>query len=407
VHLGVAAHTVTPRLRYAAGLYARLLGVPISCYAEPDFVSRSLTEPSPTHWIGYGVQVEGVAAYIEPDGLLFESGINRLRKAPAPADPFAYAFWHTAEYSHYQLAKLDAHSRYREPAPGSGYAPPSVFVLARQLAERLGIDLPRPQPRISFTLDLDFPWVYAHKGSAVQLGAVFKRLALMQLRGAADALRVLAGGPDPSDVYAQLPHWLPPARTRIFVLAGGRTPFDSRYGFSNPHFVKLLNHLHTEGYAFGIHPSYAAAWDPEVFARELAVMANWHGPVEHCRFHYGRYRLPHSRRMLLAHGVRNDYTTFFVTQNGFRHNFPAPFPWYDLEAEVETELMLHPTIWMDRVFLSALRLTPEKAIQQAQALNALAAECGGDVCVLVHNELFSNYGEWKGWLPFAKFVSTC
>ena len=82
-----------------------------------------------------------------------------------------------------------------------------------------------------------------------------------------------------------------------------------------------------------------------------------------------------------------------------------PFPWYDLEKEEVTDLILHPTIIMDRTLLNYLHFNPEEGKKRIQNLIRSCRKINGHFTLLLHNDAFSESEEWKGWRKtFAEIV---
>ena len=74
-----------------------------------------------------------------------------------------------------------------------------------------------------------------------------------------------------------------------------------------------------------------------------------------------------------------------------------PFPWFDLIANKETALTVHPVIVMDSTLLSYLRLSTAQALEKIDSLRNEVRLNGGQFTSLWHNETVAERGIWKGW----------
>jgi hypothetical protein len=310
---------------------------------------------------------------------------------------------------------LDAHGRYAEASlevvRSGRETEPSLHLLAEAVAAKLrnrfpDIQVTLPPYTTQFTLDLDNPFRFRGKPVHVLAGALAKRLLQFNFADAGRLVNTLLGAKDPYDLYDRLPESLPPHHTTIFLLQGGRTKHDNRITTRTRSWVKLIKRLHNMGYRMGIHPSYNAATDRALFAREYHALRQLLGveSIPACRMHYLRYRLPDTRRWMLELGIRHDYTTLLGTTNGFRHGMAVPFPWFDVAANHPTELLLHPTHTMDRTHQQYLQQTPERAVLQAEGIRHQVQHVGGTFTTLVHNELFAGLDEWRGWQPYVQWL---
>jgi hypothetical protein len=120
-------------------------------------------------------------------------------------------------------------------------------------------------------------------------------------------------------------------------------------------------------------------------------------PVNHSRQHFLRYRLPETFRYLLDVGVKHDYTLGFYSKIGFKTGMAIPYPWFDLDKNKITELILHPTLAMDRTFQAYMKVSPEQALEEVKQLVDKVKAVNGSFTLLLHNDSLSESGEWKGW----------
>jgi signal transduction histidine kinase len=83
---------------------------------------------------------------------------------------------------------------------------------------------------------------------------------------------------------------------------------------------------------------------------------------------------------------------------GFRASICTPFPFYDLDQDLPTNLVIHPFAVMDGTLKDYMKLSPEKATETINELISEVKRVGGTFMPLWHNQSLNNEDEWKGWL---------
>jgi hypothetical protein len=92
----------------------------------------------------------------------------------------------------------------------------------------------------------------------------------------------------------------------------------------------------------------------------------------------------------------------FAEHVGFRAGTSHPFMWFDLAANKETDLMIHPFCLMDVTAKNYMKLDPEQAIAVGASLKNSIRLFGGTFCFIVHNESLSESQGWNGWTSVFK-----
>jgi hypothetical protein len=343
--------------------------------------------------VHYGLSPAENAVFVpRKSELLFARGVSPVSPPEDCSDLFFAVFYFLTEYDCWSGAVgTDAHGRYRDEertAVRKGWTDePFLDAAIEQLTGR------REEFRLVPTLDVDGPWKYKHKPFWVRWGGMLKG-------DVPGRMRVECGGPDPYEAWERIRRF--PPQTILFWLLGGQTPYDTRYRANNPHVRKLIRSLPFEA---GVHPSYNAAFSSDLLVQEIEALSQIVGrAVEKSRMHFLRYRLPYTHRALVEAGIREDYTTCMPAVAGFKYGTARPFPWFDVEKNVETALMLVPTLWMDRTFLTYEKLTPAAAAARASAIAEKARLFGGHAAVLLHPPSLAGADEWAGWESLADTV---
>ena len=82
---------------------------------------------------------------------------------------------------------------------------------------------------------------------------------------------------------------------------------------------------------------------------------------------------------------------------GFRAGISVPYPFYDLDRDMETVLTIHPFCVMDTTLQKYMRQTPEEAVATYGRLVETVRKVGGDFCCILHNQNLSEFFGWQGW----------
>lgn len=359
----------------------------------------------PSGWLKEGVRPQGPHRVAEVEGLpAFPLNSEVYGPRRLPFDLFGLLFYQLSRVEEYLPTPRDIHGRF--PARASlayrhGFLErPLVDLWADRLMDELTAGVPRrrvarPPYRLQPTIDVDYPWAFRYKPlwrqGAAFLKNTFHHPALARLhwevwRGRSE---------DPFFTFPYLHEQLAGHAGRFFILMGGKTAYDKGPPPESPPFQQLIGTL---GDKLGIHPSYGVLEEPELLVIEKNRLETLLGrPVFHSRQHYLRLRLPDTYRQLLAAGLRHDWTMGYADAVGFRAGTARSFPWYDLERERGTELMVHPFACMDVSLRSYLELSPQEAARKGRELARSAQKAGGTFTFIWHNSSFSSVHGWAGW----------
>ena len=143
----------------------------------------------------------------------------------------------------------------------------------------------------------------------------------------------------------------------------------------------------------GLHPSYACFSHPEFLIREKKRLEEiLETEITANRFHFLRFRLPESYRLLEDCGFREDFSMGYSAFPGFRAGTALPFQWFDLERNRSSQLLIHPFSLMDSS--AAFRgKTNASFLEAAENLLKTGKELGFSVQAIFHNE----HPSWGGW----------
>ena len=107
--------------------------------------------------------------------------------------------------------------------------------------------------------------------------------------------------------------------------------------------------------------------------------------------------MPDTYRRLISLGITDDHSMGYADQVGYRAGVAGPFPWYDLQEEKRTALIVHPFAAMDVTLNFYLQLKPQEAVQQIRQMTQALRAYGGTFTLLWHNSSFAENIGWAGW----------
>ncbi len=371
----------------------------------------------------------GEALWIKSSPLLFDTSIDDVemaytqflgdrvpfavygRELDFPFDLLAATFYLVSRYEEYLPHHKDHHGRFlanQSMAAECGFLQkPVVELWAWQLAARLeerypALVVPKKHLMLDTTVDIDAAYCYRHKGMArTVLGFLRDSLFRRDWGEVQRRWRVLTQKePDPFDTFEYILRQYeacPKGHLTFFALMADYAMYDKPISYHTPAFLELLQHL--DDYAkMGLHASYASFDAPAKIDRELEHLSNTiHREVEYNRCHFLRLALPVTYRALLRAGIRHDYTMGYAETPGFRAGISSPYPFFDIERNYETALMIHPFAFMDTTLKGYLKQTPDEAWQTIRQLIDTVADAKGTLSYIFHNENLSESFGWEGW----------
>ncbi|MBP5516267.1 MAG: polysaccharide deacetylase family protein [Bacteroidales bacterium] len=331
--------------------------------------------------------------------------------ADIPFDIFAASFYCLSRYEEYLPHLTDSHGRF--PASESiafknGFLSSAVvdrwaLLLVDTIRSRYR-DFIFPMRTFDYedTFDIDSAYCYKHKGLIRSVGGFGRDLFSSTQRGEIKhRLKVLLRRePDPFDVFDYIldVHYKYPAiRLKFFPLMGDYNVNDKSISYQNREFRQLLQHL--GDYAkIGIHSSYASHDDHSKIAVERDRLSSLlHREITRNRNHFLRLTIPASYNALIYYGILHDYTMGYADEPGFRAGTGNPYPFFDIESDCETSLIIHPFVVMDSTLFFYKHLSVKDAESVYLQLIDESKAVGGVFSALWHNQTLSEKFGWQGW----------
>ncbi len=411
---------ITPRIRYIFNyMLNSLYGLqPKYTTSRDDFIAYEGPR------MVYGSEPIENALFFESTGLLLKRTreyINPISETsqelfpvshPASAltfDPFSASFYMMSRYEEYQLHNKDEHGRF--PATESLAYRKGILhrPVVNEWAERVvrilqtrytNLTLRPGTFRFQPTVDIDSAYSYRYKGLVRTVGGFARDIINKKWDDVYLRWKVLFhGAQDPFDSFDQFKkiHQKAGVEPIYFVLFADYGAFDKNLPVNHPGFIELLRRLADEA-LLGLHPSYQSATDASRLEHELtAFQAALNMEITRSRQHFLRLSMPQTYRNLIQVGIQEDYSMGFADQPGFRAGVCTPFPFYDLELDTSTDLMVYPITFMDGTLKDYLKLDPEQAAGLVRPLMDQVKKYRGVLISLWHNETQGGVGRWQGW----------
>lgn len=320
-------------------------------------------------------------------------------------DVLRATFFHLSREEEYTAFEADSHNRFSASLSALGKAnelqTPWIDVWAKQFRVKLQALFPTlefnpPSFEKRATFDIDHPFLMKHKSIVAAVRSIGGSLLASSSPSAIQRFQMWAGlKPDLYDVFDALK----PHNPILFMLMGSGGGIDKAPGANNAAFQKLMHRIGNQ-FEIGLHPSGKAAEDTSaetLFSEKKALEQLLGREVFQSRQHYLKLNFPSTYRKLVEVGIREDFTMVYPEQPGFRAATSIPFRWYDLHSETATELIIHPTTWMDATARFYQNISAEAAEDQVDELLKTVESVGGTFISLMHNNAYAGGPEWEKW----------
>jgi hypothetical protein len=244
-------------------------------------------------------------------------------------------------------------------------------------------------------------WAFKGRPLWRTLGAMLKK------RGDGRLKVLMNRAKDPYDTYSEIVHISTKVdRIICFSLLSDYGKFDKNISWKNQEYQSLIRSLNSHG-GMGIHPGYNSFLKKEVQLKETKRLEKivGHGITKN-RFHFLRFDLPISYRILIENGIKKDYSMGYADNIGFRAGTSFPYFHFDLAKNESSELLVFPFAYMDSALKDYLKLNLEQSKEKVKQLIEEVADVGGLFMCVWHNSSITNKGEWEDWKDILDFTIT-
>jgi hypothetical protein len=375
--------------------------------------------------IAYTKINEGFSFFIKSDDILFESDIKtktiegdsqyldfpKFFKSNTEDllgyDLFAMVFYFATRYEEYLKSDLDEHQRFKAETSlafqNNCLRIPFLNIAIQQLGHKLKQKFPTlkfNQRNFNYlsTIDIDNAFAYAHKGLKRNIGGLVKDAISFKMNHISQRIvSNLNEEKDPYNTFKFINSLSNETQTALqyFALIGDYSQYDKNPHYKNQGFRKLLKGLAIK-HEMGLHPSYESFNYLEKIEIEKKRLEDIiEKKVTSSRCHFLRIKFPETYRAFIKGGITDDYTMIYASQSGFRTGLCTPFPWFDLERNEITSLMIHPSTIMEGTLRDYNGYTIEHANATIHDLLSEVKKQGGEFVSVWHNDSFvSSQEEW-------------
>jgi hypothetical protein len=411
----------SPRLKYILNIiFKDVYGIDYTLtQSKEEFENSELPK------LNYSIQRFHSGLKISPAPILFEYGVKdhliEVNSHPQyfklffknsgneiPFDILAASFWLLGRYEEYLPFKPDELNRFDiKNSLAFQYDFIQIPLVNLWLEEfrkllqaKFSFRFKQHQFKYISTIDVDNAYKYKYKGLMRSLGGYLKSIIKYNPAEIRERNDVLFGdSTDPFDSYEFLLKNKEENKINIlfFFLLGDYGVNDKNHPANNKNFQALMKHL--ADYAkIGIHPSYRSNNNLNQLKIEINRLTNiTHKEIVNSRQHFGVLKFPETYQSLLQAGISHDYSMGYGNYNGFRAGFCMPYNWYDLDAELETGLIVHPFCVIETTLKYNNSASPETAIKFAKPYIDEVKKYNGELVSIFHNDTLGTVPAWMGW----------
>lgn len=411
--IGIYIDNNTSRFEYACHIIFNLI-------LKTDYIIYTSLEGSPQIHINYSNKPKIGQLSMQPSGFIEQKGITdfdlnpdqwqglktifHTGKGDIPFDLFSAVFFLCSRYEEYLPFEGDEHGRYKaEDSVAFKYGfirEPIVEQWTKALAEMLNIPFSTKGYKYQLTVDVDSAWELKGRSFIKTIALCLRDLVFFKWDRLSLRCAVVFGKKkDPWDTFGYINEMQGKLKekVRFFFLLGNTHPNDSSLSFSKKEIKDLIITLQKKN-KVGIHPSYASNDSEKILKKEyMSLAAIVENKPLHSRQHYLKLQFPETYNHLIQLGILEDYSLGWPGQIGFRTGCSRPVPFYNIEQEKQTHLMLVPLIVMDRTLKDYMKVDRETAIEEIYELKEKVKAVGGQFTILFHNDALSDCGVWTGW----------
>lgn len=413
---------ITHRIEYVFSLFFEHLGqVEYEITTDPEVAEQ---ESGPV--LNYSKYKIEKSLWFPPTKLLFESGINDkevqfvsdgklvgafpcAKNELISFDIFASTFFLVTRYEEYLPHLSDQYNRFdakysfafkngflRKPMVNNY----SLFLY--ELLEKYFPELKIEKTQYEYlnTIDIDNAWAYRQKGFVRTVAASIKDVLTLNFKNLNRRIGVLfANKKDPYDNYEYL--WNLQEKYKLkslyFFLLADYGLNDKNVPVWSKKFQSLIKSISDKS-QIGIHPSFNSNKKPEKLSMEierLTMISKFE--VLRSRQHFLILNMPETYRRLIQHEIKEDYSMGFASEVGFRASICTPYPFYDIDREEKTSLLIYPFAVMEATLKFYMNTSQEQACEIIDEMIAEVKNVNGLFISLWHNETVSDEGLWKDW----------
>lgn len=359
----------TPRINYIfRQICGRILGFKVNFTSRiEDFIAFEGVKFS------YAKKKLGKEVFVQKFGLLEEQGINDLSfsmdlwedtpcffrvssESDIPFDIFSASFYLITRYEEYQPhVKNDVDSYPIEESLAYQHeflTQPVVDIWAYKFKNILQAkfkDLKFPQRKFKseFIISVSKAFQYRHNGFVRFVGASLREAFQFKLKSVFDRFKsMMRLQTDPYDIYDQLIDYAKENKLQLdfYFQLSDYSRYSKNISYNKRIYHKLIKSMGDYG-DLGLLPGFEALYDYEVLQKEKK---RWESIVNRSltKTLIKNYHLnfPDAYLNFNKLEIENDYSMGYQRNIGFRAGTCSPFPFYDLNLEQVSSLLIQPYV---------------------------------------------------------------
>ena len=182
------------------------------------------------------------------------------------------------------------------------------------------------------------------------------------------------------------------AQKWIYLHVGGNHAFDPKASKTrNKELHKLCKLAIANNYKIGLHPSYEAAINGELFALEKSKLEAICGlKINSSRQHYLHFDAIKTVAILSENHIQEDSSMAYNLHIGFRAGTGCSFYLYDWTAGKASNVMERPLVWMDSAQRYEVKKDSTKYMDSAYDFFE-SISTNTEICLNIHNTTWVDY----------------
>lgn len=120
---------------------------------------------------------------------------------------------------------------------------------------------------------------------------------------------------------------------------------------------------------------------------------------------FNKLILPTYYTNLIDLGVTDDYSMGYNNHLGFRAGMCTSYPFFNVETNEITTLMIHPFSVVDKSFKLHLRIRATEVGYHTKQIIETVRDLGGDFRIIYHNETLGTRKMWSNWITIYDEIS--
>ncbi len=218
------------------------------------------------------------------------------------------------------------------------------------------------------------------------------------LQVSAAYLKYLTGlKPDPFDSFDYLMSQSEKygLKSRFYFIPSLKSEPKAFYYYNDKRAVSLVKHILERGHIVGLHGSFRAYNNEEIFLSEIRRFEQAYGfkPKEG-RQHFLRFQVPETWRIWDSAGLQTDSSMGFTTTAGFRAGICYPYRVFDVKQRKMLKINELPLVFMDTALISR-GLNLDEYFNVLKELVSQVKKYNGFFVLLWHNSTFETGIYWQ------------